>query len=201
MKIILLVLFFPFLCFAQKTDEKNVNVYSEGVKDSISGTSIVLNNHEVIFQKVYTSELKKEELSAKLNTLLSTSKMFRFNTNAMPGENEFFGKLINYTIDIHKYGGSQLGSPLILGLPFNGSVNIQVKDFKYRVIVSEMFFGQAHMLKNSTSSDVYMLNDEITERKFSKFKTKNSAVKLANFISLDLSDKFDLEKSYLSSDF
>jgi len=199
MKIILLALLFPFVCSAQNIKYKNV--LSDGVSDSIAGTSIVLKNHEVIFQKVYTSGLRKEELSSKLNTLLSTTKMFRFNNDVIPMETEFFGRLINYPVDYRKYGGGQWTSLSMLSAPLNASVSIQVKDFKYRVVVSEMYFGRARSAKDSVLSTINLLNGEITQRRSSMFKTNKSAVKLANFISLDLSDKFDLEKSYLSSDF
>ncbi|MGY0041192.1 hypothetical protein [Pedobacter sp. NJ-S-72] len=57
---------------------------SDGAVDSIPGTSIVLKNYEVIFQKVYTSKLMADKLGEKLFTLLSTTKGFKFDRRISP---------------------------------------------------------------------------------------------------------------------
>jgi predicted transcriptional regulator len=197
MKLILLALFFPLFCFAQNGQKK----MSDGVVDSVPGTSIVLKNYEVVFQKVYTSKLTADELGDKLFTLLSTTKGFRFDRRVSPASGELIGKLIQYDVDVQRYGGNSIfGMMGIVNCPSNASVVISVKDFKYRVTVSDLTFTHIETATKGEFIDM-KLSNYITKKNRSRFGTGKSDVKLARVLDQDFSDKFDLQKSNLTDDF
>ena len=205
MKFILLLLLSPFFCFTQ--NDKYIINLSDGVQDSVAGTSIVLKNHAVLFQKVYTSKLEKEELSDRLYTLLATIKKFRYDRHIYPAENQFIGKLVFYMIDGRRYGATAFTTPAVLAYPLTATVSIHVKDFKYRVIITDMNFKDPVKVQdpkkpatNELVTDV-MLDDYLTQKRRSQLKNSKTALRVAQFISQDLADRFDLQKSILSDDF
>ena len=197
MKLILLALVFPLFCFAQNGQKK----MSDGVLDSVPGTSIVLKNYEVIFQKVYASKLTADELGEKLFTLLSTTKGFKFNRRVSPAGSELIGKLTQYDVDVQRYTGNTIfGMMGIVNSPLDASIVINVKDFKYRVIVSELTYTHIETATKGEFTDV-KLSDYITKKNRSRFGTGKADVKLARVLNQDFSDKFDLQKSNLTDDF
>lgn len=195
MKLILLALFFPLFCFAQNGQKK----MSDGVLDSVPGTSIVLKNYEVLFQKVYTSKLSADELGKKLFTLLSTTRGFKFDRRISPAAGEFIGKLIQYDVDVQRYvENTMFGMMGIVNYPLNASVVIHVKDFKYRVTVSDVSYNRVDTAGRSSN---IKLSDYMTKKKRNGFTTGKSDMKLARVLNQDFSDKFDLQKSNLTDDF
>jgi len=197
MKLILFALFFPFFCFAQNGQKK----LTDGVVDSVPGTSVVLKNYEVIFQKVYTSKLTADELGNQLFTLLSATKGFRFDRRISPDGDQLIGRLVRYEVDAKRYNGyTVFGISGILSYPVDASVVVSVKDFKYRVIVSDLAFNHMPTQVKGEFTDV-KLSDYITKKNRSRFGTGKSDQKIARAIDQDLSDKFDLQKSILSTDF
>lgn len=197
MKLILFALFFPLFCFAQNGQKK----LTDGAVDSVPGTSVVLKNHEVVFQKIYTSKLTADELGDQLFTLLSTTKGFRFDRRISPDGDQLIGRLVRYEVDAKRYNGyTVLGISGILSYPVDASVVVSVKDFKYRVTVSELAFNNMPTQVKGEFTDV-KLSDYITKKNRSRFGTGKSDQKIARAIDQDLSDKFDLQKSILSEDF
>lgn len=197
MKLVLLALFFPIFCFAQNGQKK----LTDGVLDSVQGTSVVLKNYEVIFQKVYTSKLTADELGDQLFKLLSTTKGFRFDRRISPDGDQLIGRLVCYEVDARRYNGyTVFGAGGILSYPVDASVIVNVKDFKYRVTVSELSFNNMPTQVKGEFRDI-KLSDYITKKNRSRFGTGKSDQKIARAIDQDLSDKFDLQKYILSEDF
>ncbi|QNK61588.1 hypothetical protein H7F33_13600 [Pedobacter sp. PAMC26386] len=198
MRMTMLAMLLPFFCFGQI--DQNNNSFSTGVIDSVPGTSIVLKNYEVIFQKVYTSKLTGDELAEKVFTLLSAEKTFRFNRRVESTGSEFIGKLICYNINTNKYGGTVFATPAVLSYPLEATVIVNIKDFKYRVTIVDIVFKDIPAATKGEFIDG-LLSDLITKKRRSRFGNGKSDVRLAKFIDLDFSDRFDLRKSYLSDDF
>ncbi|KIO77475.1 hypothetical protein TH53_09395 [Pedobacter lusitanus] len=198
MKLIILTFLLPLFCFAHAGT--NLNSLQVSTKDSIAGTSVILKNHEVIFQKVYTSKLTGDDLAEKLFTLLSTMKKFRLDRRVSPTETEFIGKLTYYMVDARKYGGTVFATPAILSYPVTASVVINIKDYKYRVTIADITFKDIESATKGEFRDV-TLSEHITQNRRSQLKTGKSALRLAQFIDQDFSDRFDLMKSSLNDDF
>lgn len=178
-----------------------INIPTTPVTDSIAGTSFVLKNEDVIFQKIYSSPLKKEALITQLNTLLAAKRKFRFRESL--GENDFVGRLVKYKIDYSKFNPSIFSTSTIINNPLAANVVIQVKDFKYRVTVSEITFLNIRPFNRKTPGapvDV-KLDNYITQKKRSKLSANKGDVKLAEYMNQDFTDLFDLSKSNTSTDF
>lgn len=188
MKLFLFTLLFPLICFSKSN------------QDSVPGTALVLKNNTILFQKVYTSKLTQEELSKQLNVHLATLKKFKLNDNTNQSKNDLTGSLRYYKVDARKYSTSIFNSPAILAFPLNASVIIQVKDYKYRVIVSAITFKEVRTSPKEAISNP-TLEEYLTEKRRSQIKTGKSALRLAQVIDQDFSDAFDLQKSIVSADF
>ena len=205
--LLLLILLFPVIGFTQVRNSNSI----DGVNDSIAGTSFLLKNQQVIFQKVYSSKLRQQELSDQLYTLLSANDRFRFNNRIAQNDEQLIGKIFRYRVDATKYGGTFFKTPMILDYPMNAVVIIHVKDFKYRVILSELRFKDDRSLNKTTANteaanksivyDDILMDDYFTQKRRSKFSTSKSIVKAARYMELDFTDLFDIQKSVLSNDF
>lgn len=158
---------------------------SPGVQDSIAGTSIVLKNHTVIFQKVYSSKLTKEELEQKLRLFLPTVKNFQL-TNAMnqnPGQ--LSGRITSSIINYERYDTS---SWALFAYPLNANVLIQIRDQKYRVTISQLMF------KDTSGSIPRELPIEIetTKGKSTAFRYGEAMSTRLRAIDQELTECFDL---------
>jgi hypothetical protein len=196
-RIFSLLILFPFFCLAEPADQPKNSI----VPDSVAGTSMLLKNESVIFQKVFSSTLKREELIQQLNTLLASKRNFKLEQSL--NENDLIGRLVKYEIDYRKFDLSMFSTATIVANPLSATVVIQVKDFKYRVTVSEITF--LDVLPAGKQRPAYSLNvkldDEITQSKRSKFSSKNGDIKLAQYIDQDFSHVFDLSKSNTATGF
>lgn len=200
MRTLLLMLFLPFFGFGQAS--QNDPSSGQTIQDSIPGTSIILKDGNILFKKVYTSNLEKEELSEKLYTLLSMMKGFKTNHEISQSDDQIVGKLFRHKLNANKYDVSQMNASVLLYYPINGVVLVQIKDFKYQVIVSNIGFAESYTdsLKHQLTRDI-MFESYMTEKKGSKLKSKKGYVKLALGINQEFSDLFDLRKSNLAADF
>ncbi|MGY0041193.1 hypothetical protein [Pedobacter sp. NJ-S-72] len=107
--------------------------------------------------------------------------------------------MIQYDVDVQRYTENTIfGMMGIVNSPLNASVVIHVKDFKYRVTVSDVSYTRVDTA--GRSSDI-KLSDYMTKNNRSRFGTAKSDLKLARVINQDFSDKFDLQKSNLTDDF
>lgn len=190
----LLALLLPVLCRAQGP---KANAQSAAFQDSVPQTSFYLKDRRVIFQKVYTSKLPQKELSDKLFTLLNTTTGFRFDLD-QPSAADFYGQLCNYRFDRERYGATIFNSPILLAIPINARVVVQVKDFKYRITVSEVVFTD-YSVQGSLIEE--LLEKSVMEKGGSKFKIDKTSLKLANYLNTDFTSLFSLDRSALTSDF
>jgi len=125
MKPLMLTLFAPIFCLVQSGSEPTTKLSSQ---DSIPNTAITLKDKNVIYQKVFLSDLKKEDLADRINMLLGNMRNFKFNKDNYLSSFDFFGRLSNYKFSLNKFQSSWFERPTILSCPINASVAIQVKD-------------------------------------------------------------------------
>jgi hypothetical protein len=189
MKIMLLALLFPVLCYAQSEKAYNSNAIFQ---DSIEKTSFYLKDTRIVYQKVFTSRLPQKELSEQVYRLLSTAKNFRFDFDGISNV-EFYGRLRLHQFDGVRYNTTLFNSPILLNLPLNAIVVVQVKDFKYRLTISEVeFIG-----KETT----YPLDNQLTQYNRSKLNLTKSNSKLATYLDKDFTDLFEVKNTVIASDF
>jgi len=194
MKQVLIALLFPLFCSAQTNKKAE---FPTGIQDSISSTPFSLKNGEVIYQKVFASNLDRKELNSRINTLLGTNKYFRFE---MGNENEVVGRLSRYYIDTEKYGFTLFKTPAVVTSAINARVVIQVKDSRYRVTLSDITFREAKSATNPDPQDV-MLESLITKKRKTQLDHGKSTMKLVQYLDRAFSDQFDLQKSNTSTEF
>lgn len=166
-------------------------------QDSIAGTSFFLKDQDVIYQKVFTSSLKKEELIEKVNSLLSTIRKFRFNNNSYLTDAEFYGRIAYHNFDVRKYDYSLFNNSGYITVPLNAIVAIQVKDYKYRVTISEMNFRRDSMSEEASMN----LNEVLMGRNRDKLKHNKANSKLTKYLNQELTTLFDADRSLLGGDF
>lgn len=82
----------------------------------------------------------------------------------------------------------------------NDAVAVQVKDYKYRVTVSEIAFKHR---SDTTSNATYesFIETSMTTKNRAGFKISKDNIKTAGMLDEDLTDKFDLNKSPILEDF
>lgn len=191
---------FPLLSLAQK--EKATTILLPLYEDSIPQTAFFLKKRNVFFQKVFTSDLRKEELADKIYTLLNTKKAFRMDKNIFTNDGDFFGRLSQHKFDPYKYDAGSLSTPGVLAYPINATVAIQIKDYKYRVTITEVNFKEYKKdSKDSLQTVDILLDDYVTQKNRSKIKLSKSNAKLAAYLDRDFTDLFDLNSSIISGDF
>lgn len=196
-KILSILLLSPLLSMAQ-VDIKTVKL-SDGIQDSVLGQSIVLKDHAVIFQKVYSSNLTKEDLTTKLKAFLPSVKNFQLTDSPNQNTNQFSGRLTNFIVNYRKFGGTAMGTPSLLNDPLNANVIIQVKDNKYRVIISEIVFKSVIAGVGATDQP---FDDVISKNKRSKIRISENYLKISKYINEDFSTSFDITtNSKVSTDF
>jgi hypothetical protein len=190
MKIMLLALLFPIFCQAQSEKATNSNAVFQ---DSIPQTSFYLKDRRVVF-----SNLTKRELADKIYSILNTTKNFRLNFEGMTNA-DFYGKLIQYQFDRARYNATFFNSSLALTVPINADVTVQVKDYKYRVTISEITFK--YFSPKPEENVNFTLDGMLIDRNGKKIMQSKSNTKLANFLSTDFASLFDVNRSMIANDF
>lgn len=198
MKRILLTLLVSVLCYLQNGEAATRTHVLSG--DSIPHTGIFLKNRNIIYQKVFSSNLTKEDLADKVATLLSTTRDFRFARGNHFSDWEFFGRLSDHKFDLGKFNTGVFNTPTIFGVPMNAVVVVQVKDYKYRITISEMVFKLPKDNVRKEPEDL-LLDDLITQKGRSLIKQSKSNIKIAGMLDQELTDIFDLNRSVTGSDF
>lgn len=194
-KLTLLAMLFPLFCFAQKQKDKIIvlNAY----EDSIPSTSIYLKDKNIIYQKVFTSSLKQEELNNKLNVMLGTLKSFRFNSGVYTTENEFFGLLYGHKFNVSQDDISLFNSTGYLTFPLDAVVAVQVKDYRYRITVSSMEFVRDTMVPDNSLLIDYFLK----QKNGLAIKQSKPNIRFATILNHEFNTLFNVEKSLLTTDF
>lgn len=193
---LLLLIFAPVIIYGQ-VGKMNI-LLSENVQDSLLGTSIVLKNSEIIFQKTYDVDLLKSELIEKLKNHLPTIKNFQLTESPNQTNDQFSGKFADYIVNYRKYGGSLMNTLIALNYPLTANVIVQVKDYKYRVTVSNLLFKNVQTM--GQSYDI-LLDDGMTKAKRTKITTNSTVIKAGGYINQELTELFDINKKVKINDF
>jgi hypothetical protein len=197
--LLFLFLLFPLCSFAQ-VDDQEVKL-SKNVLDSIPGTALVLKDYTTIFEKIYSSDLDKEELAAKIRLYLPTIKNFQLTGTENQSDYQLSGRLTDYIAVYTRFDAKAYYNTFPLNAPIDANVLISIKDKKYRVIVSEMVFQNATTDSKGNLTDI-PINDYFNILYKSKFRLSGEAKKVANFLSQDLTSSFDINNHLkISKDF
>ncbi|QNK63570.1 hypothetical protein H7F33_03435 [Pedobacter sp. PAMC26386] len=185
-KLLFFFMLYPFALCAQ-TDIQDA-LPSNGVQDSVAETSIILRNNSLIFQKVYSSILHKEELLKKLKVFLPAVKSFQLGNETNQTTDQLSGKLSTYFINYNKYGVNQTGIGGILGYPITADVIIQVKENRYRVTISNIILKSVgDTVKHDVPIEMYL-----TKIKQPLITKSNQGLKTIIYINNEFSSSFDL---------
>ncbi|HTN00206.1 MAG TPA: hypothetical protein VL088_15725 [Pedobacter sp.] len=189
-KLLFFLLLTPISLFAQ----------TDNIQDSIPGTSIILKNNEVIFSKVYESEFDKDILVEKLSVFISGISNLEYNFNTS-NPYQLNGNLNGNTVNYRKYGGTLMGTNILLNYPIYANVVIQIKDNRYRVLVSNMNYKNVPNAMSHNNVD-YLLDDLVTRKKRTSFRTASESIRVLEYIDRHLSDIFDLNvQNVIDDDF
>jgi hypothetical protein len=188
MKLMLLALLFPVFCVAQ--NEKAAAVF----QDSIPKTSFYLNDGKIVFQKVFTSTLQAKELSGQLYRLFNTTDGLKFNLEST--DLDLFGQILQREI---RQNVTIFNAPILLQIPFDAKIVIQVKDYKYRVTISDLTFRYYAPLPENDVT--HPIERSLLDRSGKKINDNKSNVKLASYLEQDLSGLFDLNRSATAGSF
>jgi hypothetical protein len=193
---LMLLLVLPLLVHAQVGKDKTT--LSPGVQDSVLGTSFILRENTILFQKVYDSTLGKDDLVKSLKGFLPAVKSFQLTESPNQNEYQFSGKLNDYLINYRKYGGSLMGTSVLLNEPLNANVIIQVKDYKYRVLISDVVFKDVQLIMGDNGTDIF-LDDMFTRKKRTEIRIHPTVSKVAKYMDSDFGDSFNVSTSKKAS--
>ncbi|RAJ35687.1 hypothetical protein [Pedobacter cryoconitis] len=191
-RLLFLIFLFPFILRAQ-TDTVNTFVFP-GIQDSIPGTSLILKNNILLFQKVYSSALNKEELASALRSFLPTVNSFELSDVTNQTTYQLKGKISNYFVNFLKYGDGYRGVAYLIYFPLNADVLIQIKDKKYRVTISNLIVQQYYE-SSIINKDNAALESFLTKDDRSKIQKSNKLMKTAQYINYELTTSFDLNST------
>ena len=122
---VILFLLFPLTLFAQD-DNQEVKL-SKNVQDSIPGTAIVLKDYTTIFEKIYSSELEKEELAAEIKMYLPAVKNFQLTRTENQSAYQLSGRLTDYIANYTRFDVKAYYDSFPLKAPINANVLISIK--------------------------------------------------------------------------
>lgn len=188
MKTHLLSISLVFVCvisIAQKREIEDTIYDNPNVK---SNSNMIYNfyieNNGVIYKNVYeVAGLSESQITEKLNLLLSTSTGL---TNLKYSNNEFTGRIENLTIDYRKFGGKLFTAWTALNSPMFGNLKVQVKESKYRIIISEI------ELIEPSPYLIYNLSSSSTTDNRTRFTNKKPILQGLEFIDKSMIEKFQL---------
>ncbi|RZJ54089.1 MAG: hypothetical protein EOO44_06245 [Flavobacterium sp.] len=170
---------------------------SINTQDSLAGTSIIIKNNEVIYSKVFEVEAKKTELINLLKLSLPNIAKFEFKIDAN-SDDKINGNLNGTIINYRKYGGTLMGTNVALNYPLVANVIIQVKDNKYRVLVTNMYFKDVEVLNQKYD---LILDDGVTRKKRTEFKDSSQVESILKYIDKHLTDTFNVKRDKIKDDF
>ncbi|QIL41028.1 hypothetical protein G7074_18210 [Pedobacter sp. HDW13] len=190
--ITLILLLMPILSYSQVGNKKDI--LGAGVQDSVLGTSIVLKDNSLIYQKVFSSDKSRPDLLMELKNFLTTTKGFKLENET---DKQISGQLIDYVVNYKMFGGSSLGSGALLKYPIAAKVIIQVKDSAYRISIFDMAFKGLVNPITFAKSDLE-LSEAVTTNKRSKISNKELAINTLTILDKDLTSSFDLNIKRIS---
>ena len=168
----IIVLLFSPLLFSQNSELKLFD--------------FILENQELIWQHVYESDLKKEELSnLYINNVLSS--MSKNNLNQFKDRITF--EIEGDKVNIKKYGGSWGSTAIFAQYPQNYLAVIDLKDNKYRVTVKNI--KTDYRRAKQGFSDLAIT---VTKKRKTQFKDAKSVTMGLSYIDKHFLNKFDMKK-------
>lgn len=179
-KLLLLLLIVPLALFSQ-----------DDIQDSVANTSFVIKNSEVIFSKVYTDDVDNDQLIERLESFLPSIGNFEFKVNTST-PNQYNGSLTGTIVNYRKYGGTLMGANISLNYPIYANVIIQVKENRYRVLITDIVIKGVPNALSPAPID-HHLDNIITVKKRTKFRRGGEAIRTLGYINKHFSDLFNLD--------
>jgi hypothetical protein len=141
-----------------------------------------LESGSIQYQRIYDVDgVSEDQLIEKLNSRLpSVSGLRDMNFNG----SIFTGRIEGLMIDYKKFGGKSMTTWTALNFPMNAILTIQVKDNRYRILLTDIETKGDDLLIGT-----YIFNSLVTKNKGTEI-TANKTV----LSGLDLIDKFLFEK-------
>lgn len=163
-------------------------------------SNFFLENQAITYRKVYEIEfLDEDELIDKMNGFLPTiSGIENINFNGTV----FTGYINEWDIDIKKYGAKNISSWAMLSQKLNSKITIQVKENRYRVILSDIQFVAYDPLNftNPRPFSIVEMNDVATRKKRTEFSSSNTVLNGLELLDKFLTDKFNISIEQLDED-
>jgi hypothetical protein len=159
-----------------------------------------LESQAVQYRKVFEVEfLSEDELIDKLNSFLPT---FSGLSNIQFNGTVFSGYINEWDIDIKKYGAKGISSWVMLSQKMNSKLTIQVKENRYRIVLSDIQFIAYDPLdfNNSKPFSVTEMNNVATKKRGTEFSTSNTVLNGLELLDKFLTDKFDISIDQLDDD-
>lgn len=193
MKTYLLLISLVFACvfsFAQKKEfEDAIYDNPKGMSEPNMIFNFSIENNGMVYKYVFeANELSQTQITEKLNTILSNSSGI---VKVKFVDNEFVGRIEDFTIDYRKFGGKLITAWTALNYPMFADFKIQVKDFKYRLIVTNIEFI------NPSPYFIYDVYGLATKNNRTQVTDKKPILQGLEFIDKTLNEKFQIisEKS------
>ncbi|QNK61561.1 hypothetical protein H7F33_13460 [Pedobacter sp. PAMC26386] len=187
--LLFILLFFPLFLFAQ--DDPQTGRLPAGIQDTITGTALILKDYTIIFEKIYSSDLKKEELAAKIRMYLPTVKNFHLTGSENQSAYQLSGRLNHFVVNCNYLNGKYYDPAKLINRGIDANVLISIKDKKYRVIISEMTFRDYIPDYKYPGVDS-PLNEYLTFKYKTRFELSKEEKRIAKYISDDLLYSFDI---------
>lgn len=173
-KILIFLLLVSFRSFAQSEEEMNLVI-----------DNYVVNGSSLNYAKVYeVPGLTSDEIKEKLIQAFTSKSKISLIQASISG-NQFVAKLSDYDIDYKKYGLKWGNTVVFILHPLYADVTFQVKDGRYRVLVSNM--------KTANSSIEFELDDMISNGQLKGLHRPN-LVKTYYALGMNLNDFFKLSE-------
>jgi len=175
-------------------------IFSLLIEDVDPVHNFYLENQKVQYRKVFEVEfLSEDELIDKLNGYLPTiSGLENINFNGTV----FTGFINEWDIDIKKYGARSISSWVMLSQKMNSKLTIQVKENRYRIVLSDIQFIAYDPLDftNSKPFSVTEMNYVATKKNGTEFSTSNTVLNGLELLDKFLTDKFEISFDQLDDD-
>ncbi len=189
MKTHLLFISLVFACFFTNAQKREVETAISDNADVTSEPTPVHNfhieNNGLIYKYVFeTTELSETQIIENINSLLSNSTGLK---NVNFSNNEFAGRIENFTIDYRKYGGTLFNTLTALNNPMFADFKIQIRDKRYRLIVSNIEFI------NPSPYFIWNLYSLATKQNRTGFKNQSAILKGLEYIDSCLKEKFEID--------
>lgn len=185
--------FISFVSIAQKNEVESSNYNNpNGISETNMIHNFYIENNGIVYKHVFeANELNQTQIVEKLNIILSNSTGI---VNVKLIDNEFVGRIEDFTIDYRKFGGKLITAWTALNYPMFADFKIQVKDLKYRMIITNIEFI------NPSPYFIYNVYGFATNNNKTQFTDKNPILKGLEFIDKTIIEKFKLSVEKANDD-